>query len=158
MKKTSAGILLHRRAGTTREVLLAHMGGPFWARRDDGSWTIPKGEYDAATEDALTVARREFQEELGHAVPATQLTGLGSAKQPGGKTITAWAAEGDFDPATATSNTFEMEWPRGSGRMREFEEIDRVAWFDVATARTKILAGQVVFLDRLLERLRGDEE
>jgi predicted NUDIX family NTP pyrophosphohydrolase len=152
-KRSSAGCLLFRRTTASLEVLLAHMGGPYWARKDDGSWSIPKGEYDEDSEVPFDVALREFEEELGAPVPAAHFLELGSARQPSGKVVTIWAAEGDFDPARAVSNTFTMEWPKGSGNERTFPEIDRVAWFDVATARTKLLKGQVTFLDRLVEKL-----
>lgn len=151
--KTSAGILLFRRLGDGEaEVLLAHMGGPFWQRKDAGAWSIPKGEY-ADGEDPLAVACREFEEELGSPVPSTRVVELGSLRQSGGKHVTAWAAEGDFDVTTSVSNTFLLEWPKGSGRLQEFAEVDRVEWFDLPTARTKILASQQPFLDRLLEVL-----
>lgn len=150
--KTSAGILLFRRRHGEVEVLLAHMGGPFWQRKDAGAWSVPKGEY-AEGEEPLAVAYREFEEELGSPVPATEVIELGSLRQSGGKHVTVWAAEGDFDVTTAVSNTFQLEWPKGSGRMQEFAEVDRVEWFDVATARGKILASQAPFLDRLLEVL-----
>ena len=130
------------------------MGGPFWAKKDEGGWSIPKGEYEEGVEDAFAVALREFEEEFGHPVPASKFIELGSAKQPSGKIVTVWAAEGDFDASTATSNTFSMEWPKGSGNVREFPEIDRAGWFDVATARTKVLKGHVVFLERLTEKLK----
>jgi predicted NUDIX family NTP pyrophosphohydrolase len=152
--RSSAGILLFRRRDVL-EVLLAHMGGPFWARKDDGSWTIPKGEVEAG-EEPFAVALREFEEELGSPVPSRDFLPLGSVRQSGGKLVTAWAAEGDFDPATAVSNTFTLEWPKGSGRMREFPEIDRVAWFDIDAARTKILKSQVPLVDRLLAVLATD--
>ena len=129
------------------------MGGPFWARKDDGSWSIPKGEYDEASEDPLAVALREFEEELGSPVPSNEFVPLGSARQPSGKTVTIWAAEGDFNPANAVRNTFEMEWPKGSGKTASFPEVDRVPWFDVPAARKKLLPGHVVFLDRLVEAL-----
>lgn len=157
---TSAGCLLYRRTPTGLRVLLAHMGGPFWARKDDGAWSIPKGEYDAALEDALTVAQREFEEELGSPVPTNLFVELGETRQAGGKRVTIWAAEGDFDPSSAKSNTCTIEWPRGSGRFREIPEVDRVEWFDLDEARTKILASQKIFLDRLQERLEhpgGDD-
>src|SRR3990172_1983337 len=150
MAAKSAGLLLYRRAGGTLEVLLVHPGGPFWAKKDAGSWSIPKGEFDA--EDALTAARREFAEETGTAVDAAA-TALRPVKQPSGKVVHAFAVEGDFDPATLRSNTFEMEWPRGSGRKRQVPEVDRAAWFKVAEARRKILAGQQPILDDLLGRL-----
>ena len=134
------------------------MGGPFWAKKDDGGWSIPKGEYDEETEDAFQVALREFEEELGSPVPAKKFLELGSARQPSGKLVTVWAAEGDFDPAAAVSNTFEIEWPKGSGRMQQFPEIDRVGWFDVASARKKLLKGHHVFLDRLIKKLELDAD
>ena len=150
--KSSAGILVFRRTGDGIEVLLGHMGGPFWARRDAGAWSIPKGEYDPDEEPAAA-ARREFTEELGVPVPAGQLIDLGAVRQSGGKVVTAWAVEGDVDPARVAPGTFELEWPRGSGQLREFPELDRVAWLDLAAARDKIIAAQRVFLDRLAERL-----
>jgi predicted NUDIX family NTP pyrophosphohydrolase len=146
----SAGVLVFRGVGERREVLLAHMGGPFWARKDAGAWSVPKGVIEAG-EDDLTAARREFQEELGLPVPDGELLPLGTAKQSGGKTIVVWAVEGDLDPAAVVPGTFELEWPRGSGRVREFPEVDRVAWFDLATARDKLVKGQRPFLDRIAE-------
>lgn len=148
--KRSAGILLFRKAGAIVEVLLGHMGGPFWARRDAGGWSVPKGEYepDEAPEAA---ARREFQEELGVPVPAGELLALGDIRQAGGKVVTVWALQGDLDPNTVVPGTFEMEWPKGSGRIQEFPEIDRVAWFDLDQAREKLVSGQRVFLDRLAD-------
>ena len=133
------------------------MGGPYWARKDDGSWSIPKGEYDDGEEDAFAVALREFEEELGCAPPAQQFVPLGAARQPSGKIVTIWAGEGDFDPTAAVSNTFTMEWPKGSGKRIAFPEIDRVGWFDIRAARTKLLKGQVVFLDRLVDKLAEQE-
>jgi predicted NUDIX family NTP pyrophosphohydrolase len=150
--KRSAGILLFRR--TSKEVLLGHMGGPLWARRDAGAWSIPKGEYEPA-EPAQDAARREFTEELGLPVPTGALIDLGSARQSSGKEVTIWALEGDLDPADITPGTFEMEWPRGSGRRREFPEIDRVQWFDLYAAREKLVKGQLAFLDRLEVLLSG---
>jgi predicted NUDIX family NTP pyrophosphohydrolase len=144
----SAGILLFRRTGAEVEVLIAHMGGPFWARKDAGAWSLPKGEYGPAEEPAAA-ARREFTEELGLPVPAGDLAELGEAKQSGGKVVTVWALEGDLDPADVVPGTFELEWPRGSGRVREFPEVDRVGWFGLAEAREKLVTGQRVFLDRL---------
>ncbi len=151
--KRSAGLLLYRpvagEAGL--EVLLGHPGGPFWARRDAGAWTIPKGEYEP-DEEPLDAARREFAEEFGAPPPAGgALLSLGEVRQRGGKVVTAWALGADFPAETVVSNTFELEWPPKSGRMQSFPEIDRAAWFDLATARSKILAAQSVFLDRLLE-------
>lgn len=141
---------MYRRADTGIEVLLGHMGGPFWARRDAGAWTIPKGE-PAAGEDLLDAARREFSEELGLPVPAGELLPLGEVRQAGGKRVSAWAVEGDLDPASIVPGTFEMEWPPRSGITAVFPEIDRVAWFDRATARERIVTGQRELLGRLLE-------
>jgi predicted NUDIX family NTP pyrophosphohydrolase len=135
-------------------VLIGHMGGPFWARKDDGAWSIPKGEYGDG-EEPLAVARREFEEELGSPVPADELVPLGEVRQSGGKRLTVWAAEGDLDAAACRSNTFELEWPPRSGRVQEFPEIDRAAWLPVDEARAKLVKAQVAFLDRLLERLPG---
>jgi predicted NUDIX family NTP pyrophosphohydrolase len=128
--------------------LLGHMGGPFWARRDVGGWSIPKGECEAG-EDDLVAARREFREELGLPVPDGELIELGAARQSSGKIVTAWAIEADLDPASVVPGTFSMEWPRGSGRLREFPEIDRAGWFDLPTAAEKIVGGQRQLLDRL---------
>lgn len=149
MPKLSAGLLLYRVRVGVVEVLIAHPGGPFWARKDDGAWSIPKGEYDEG-DDPWVAAQREFAEELGSPVPDGARLDLGPAKQPSGKVVTAFAVRGDLDITDARSNTFEMEWPRGSGRLREFPEVDRVGWFPVAPARDKLLKGQRVFLDRLL--------
>lgn len=134
------------------QVLLGHMGGPFWARRDSGAWSVPKGEYEP-DEDPEAAARREFHEELGLAVPAGELTELGSVRQSGGKVVTVWALAGEIDLARVVPGTFEMEWPKGSGRMREFPEIDRVSWFGLEQAGEKIVGGQRPFLDRLAEML-----
>ena len=159
-QKLSAGLLLYRRV--TRddqiviEVLLAHMGGPFWARKDDGAWSIPKGEH-APGEDPFAAARREFGEEMGSAPPAVLFHDLGAVTQPGGKRVTAWAAEADFDAAGAVSNTFELEWPPRSGRMQSFPEIDRAGWFTDEVARVKLVRGQRPFVDRL-QQLLGDPE
>ncbi|MGZ4481623.1 MAG: NUDIX domain-containing protein [Gaiellales bacterium] len=148
--KRSAGILLYRRRPGEGElaVLLVHMGGPFWQHRDEGSWSIPKGEYEAQ-EDPLAAARREFAEELGTEAPAGDPIPLGEARQPGGKVITAYALEGDLDADGIRSNLFEIEWPRGSGRRRQFPEVDRAQWFGLEAARSKLLPGQRVFLGRL---------
>ena len=155
MPAPSAGVLLYRlRPPSGCEVLLGHMGGPFWARKDDGAWSIPKGEH-GPDEDPLDVARREFQEELGSPVPASDLLPLGRLRTSGGKLLTVWAAEGDLDASTTVSNTFPLEWPPRSGRVQEFPEIDRSAWFTLAEARTKLVKGQVPFLDRLLAHLSG---
>ena len=152
MTKRSAGILMYRGSAQTLELLLVHPGGPFWARKDKSAWSIPKGEYGEG-EEPLAVARREFEEELGSAAPQGAFLPLGELVQPSRKLITAFALEGDFDPATLTSNRFELEWPRGSGRMQSFPEIDRAQWFAPAQAREKIQAGQAAFIDWLLERL-----
>lgn len=149
MAKLSAGLLLFRIVDDVVEVLIAHPGGPLWARKDDGAWSIPKGEYDDG-DDPWSVAQREFHEELGSPAPAGDRIELGSVKQSGGKVVTAFAVRGDFDAETAQSNTFEMEWPKGSGRVREFPEVDRVEWFTVDEARVKLLKSQVPFLDRLM--------
>jgi predicted NUDIX family NTP pyrophosphohydrolase len=152
--RRSAGILLFRRRDGNVEVLLAHMGGPLWARRDAGAWTIPKGEYDD-TEDAEQAARREFAEELGLPVPEGHLHHLGAIRQSGGKMVTAFALEGELDPEMIEPGTFAMEWPRGSGRMRRFPEVDRVAWLDLDAARERIVTGQRTFLDRLAAQVGG---
>jgi predicted NUDIX family NTP pyrophosphohydrolase len=154
MPRTSAGILLHRRGDTGREVLIGHMGGPFWARKDEAAWSLPKGEY-GADEDAFDVALREFEEELGSPVPASEFVPLGEIRQSGGKVLTVWAAEGDLDADATNSNTFELEWPPRSGQVQEFPEIDRAAWVTVDVARAKLVKGQVPLLDRLLEVLAG---
>ncbi|WP_425440531.1 NUDIX domain-containing protein [Prauserella shujinwangii] len=152
MVRRSAGILLYRGAGPALEVLLGHMGGPFWARRDAGAWTVPKGEY-GADEEPLAAARREFTEELGLPVPGGDPLDLGEVRQSGGKTVAVWALAGDLDPAEVVPGTFRMEWPRGSGRMAEFPELDRVAWFPLAEARERIVTAQRSFLDRLAGRV-----
>jgi predicted NUDIX family NTP pyrophosphohydrolase len=153
--KLSAGLLLYRRGRENDEivleVLLGHMGGPFWARRDEGAWSIPKGEYDPG-EDPLVAAKREFEEELGSGPPPVVYSDLGSVRQPGGKLVTAWAAEADFDAAGAVSNTFELEWPRASGQMQSFPEIDKASWFTVEVARVKLVKGQRPLIDRLLQK------
>lgn len=152
-KKLSAGILLYRLHSDEVEVFLVHPGGPFWAKKDAGAWSIPKGEYEGG-EEPLAVAQREFHEETGFTVEGTfhPLTAL---KQPSGKVISAWAVEGDVDAAALTSNTFTLEWPPKSGRTREFPEVDRGAWFDLPTARTKLQAGQRGFLEQLEQWIQG---
>jgi predicted NUDIX family NTP pyrophosphohydrolase len=146
--RTSAGILLYRLRPAGPEVLLGHMGGPFWARKDDGAWSIPKGEH-GPDEEPLAVARREFEEELGSPVPADELVPLGDVRVTSGKVLTVWAAEGELDASATRSNTFELEWPPRSGRVQEFPEIDRADWFGLDAARSKLVKGQVPFLDRL---------
>ena len=149
MPKLSAGVLLYRIVDDVVEVLIAHPGGPFWARRDGGAWSVPKGEY-ADDEDPWAAARREFAEELGTPPPDGPRLDLTPVRQSGGKVVTVFAVQGDFDVTSARSNTFEMEWPRGSGRLQEFPEIDRAGWFPVAVARRKLLAGQCPLLDELM--------
>lgn len=148
----SAGLIVYRTRDDGPEVLLVHPGGPFWATKDEHAWSIPKGEYDPA-EDPLSAARREFEEELGRAAPPGVPIDLGDLRQPGGKVVRAWAVEGDFDADHVASNTFEMEWPPRSGETRRFPEVDRAAWFDPTTARSKLHKGQVPFVDRLLAAL-----
>lgn len=143
---------MFRGSGERLEVLLVHPGGPYWARKDLGAWSIPKGEY-AEGEDALAVAKREFEEELGVALVGSPRE-LGSVTQRGGKVVTAWAVEGDLDPARLRSNTFTMEWPPRSGRQREFPEVDQAAWLEISEARRKMLDAQTVFLDRLVDLLK----
>ena len=155
----SAGILLFRRGAGGLELLLAHPGGPFFARRDEGHWSIPKGEADGA-DDLLVVARRELEEETGHRAPAgtDAPLELGTIVQKGGKVVHAWAIESDLDPAAAVSNEFEMEWPPRSGRRQRFPEIDRVAWFEPAEARRRLNPAQVPFVDRLIAMLGASDE
>jgi predicted NUDIX family NTP pyrophosphohydrolase len=153
MPTRSAGLLLYRRAGGEPEVLLGHLGGPYFARRDDGAWSIPKGEYEA-DEPAMEAAVREFTEEFGIAPPSTDAAiPLGEVRQRNGKLVTAWAIEADLDAESIVSNTFEIEWPPRSGRWQEFPEIDRAAWFVLTSARRKMIAGQEALLDRLLAHL-----
>jgi predicted NUDIX family NTP pyrophosphohydrolase len=152
MTKRSAGILLYRGRGDALRLLLVHPGGPFWAKKDEGAWSIPKGEYDEG-EDPLAVARREFEEELGSPTPAGDIIDLGELVQPSRKLITAFAVAGDFDTSRLRSNLFELEWPPRSGRMQSFPEVDRAEWFTLEEARAKILPGQRSFIDRLLERI-----
>jgi predicted NUDIX family NTP pyrophosphohydrolase len=149
--KKSAGLLMYRQAATGEfEVLLAHPGGPFWHNRDDGAWSLPKGEY-LEPEDALTAAQREFTEETGFAV-TPPLVPLGEITQKSGKRIAAWAFRGDCEPCSLRSNSFEIEWPPGSGRRQSYPEIDRVQWFALGEARRKLLPAQCELLDRF-ERL-----
>lgn len=150
-RKQSAGLLLFRRREGSLEVLLVHPGGPLWARKDEGAWSIPKGEI-GDTEDALAAARREVTEETG-AGPSGPFIALSLVRQTGGKIVHVWAVESDFDPASLTSNLFEMEWPPKSGTRRSFPEVDRAAWFDLDTAARKILASQAIVLQHLAERI-----
>jgi predicted NUDIX family NTP pyrophosphohydrolase len=152
MAKRSAGILLFRGRGAQLRLLLVHPGGPFWAKKDLGAWSIPKGEHEEG-DVSLAVARREFQEELGEPAPAGDAIELGELVQPSRKRIVAFAIEGDFDPSRLKSNLFELEWPPKSGRRQSFPEVDRAEWFTLDEAREKILPGQRPFIDRLLERL-----
>ncbi|ODM75065.1 NUDIX domain-containing protein [Bradyrhizobium elkanii] len=146
---SSAGILAYRKGARGLEVLLVHPGGPFWRKKDDGAWSIPKGEIDA-NDAPENVARREFAEELGPSASIGPLRALGEVRQRGGKRVIAFAGESHFDPAALTSNTFDIEWPPRSGRWRSFPEVDRAEWFDIEFARTKMLSAQIKFLDRLL--------
>lgn len=150
MAKTSAGILLYRGEGDSLEVLLVHPGGPFWAKKDEGAWSIPKGELEDGEESRLC-ALRELEEEIGSSLGLTaeRLIELGEVRLKSGKRVHGWAAEGDFDPATLRSNTFEMEWPPRSGKEREFPEVDRAEWFSPERARLKINPAQAAFLERL---------
>ncbi|MGC4043200.1 MAG: NUDIX domain-containing protein [Armatimonas sp.] len=155
MPKYSAGLLLYRKQGDTVEVFLVHPGGPYWEGKDLGAWSIPKGEYDPATEDALEAAKREFEEETGFVASTLrgELMALQTRKQPSGKMVSAWLVEGDCDALAAKSNTFAMQWPPNSGQWQRFPEVDRAEWFDLATARQKILKGQVGFIDELESNL-----
>jgi predicted NUDIX family NTP pyrophosphohydrolase len=153
MARRSAGILLHRAGPASGlEVLLVHPGGPFWARRDAGAWSLPKGEV-GEDEDPLACALRELEEELGERPALGELLDLGEVRQKGGKVVRAWAARGDFDPARLRSGTFEMEWPPRSGRRRTFPEVDRAAWFTPDEAAAKLVAAQAAFVERLVERV-----
>ena len=154
MTNRSSGILLYRGSPPALELLLVHPGGPLWASKDDGAWSIPKGEY-VDGEDPLACAIREFQEELGRSPVSgpTKVANLGEIVQPSRKLVTAYAIKGEFDPATLKSNRFELEWPPKSGRLQSFPEVDRAAWFATEEARIKILPGQAPFIDRLLEKL-----
>jgi len=152
MTVESAGLVLYRIRDGKTEVLLVHPGGPFWKRRDEGAWSIPKGEIGPG-ESGLDVARREFQEELGVPPPEGEVLPLGSVRQAGGKVVHAWAAPGDLDVSRVSSGTFAIEWPPRSGRTQEFPEVDKAAWFDLDAARRMILAAQGAFLDRLEAQL-----
>ena len=151
MTKRSAGILMFRRRGESPEVFLVHPGGPFWSKKDDGSWSIPKGLYQD-DEDALVAAKREFLEETGFS-PSGDLTKLGDFKQPSGKIISAWAVEDDIDPSKIVSNTFTLEWPPKSGSVKEFPEVDRASWFGLSEAMQKITKGQTPILTAFTEKL-----
>jgi len=151
--KRSAGLLMYRRTEQGIEVFLVHPGGPFWARKDLGAWSIPKGEY-AEAEDPLAAAKREFAEETGLTARG-DFVPLTDVRQPGGKIVRAWAFEGDADPAQIKSNTFAMEWPPRSGKRIEMPEVDRAGWFPIKAAKARILKGQKPFLDQLLARIEG---
>lgn len=153
--RESAGILLYRRVEGAVEVLIAHPGGPYWRNKDNGAWSLPKGELDDG-EDAQRTAIREFAEEIGYTVEVGDLVPLGSIRQKSGKTVHAWAAKGDLDPDQIVSNTFTMEWPPRSGRHQDFPEIDAVAWVDPATAVVKLNAAQGDFVRRLIQFLGDD--
>jgi predicted NUDIX family NTP pyrophosphohydrolase len=152
MPARSAGILLYRRGSSGPEVLLVHPGGPFWARRDAGAWSIPKGEH-AEGEEPVDTARREFAEETGHTLPLDELVPLGEIRQRSGKRVQAWAAEGDLDPDAVESNTFELEWPPRSGRLQTFPEVDRAGWFPLEEAVERLLPAQTAFVERLRAHL-----
>jgi predicted NUDIX family NTP pyrophosphohydrolase len=151
MPQRSAGILMYRRKRGAVEVLLVHPGGPFWKKKDEGAWSIPKGLYEES-EDALAAARREFEEETG-AAPAGEFIPLGEFRQSSAKIVSVWAVEGEFDVTKLTSNTFALEWPPKSGKINDFPEIDRAAWFSPNEARRKILKGQRTVLDALIAKL-----
>ncbi|MEW2635659.1 NUDIX domain-containing protein [Streptomyces sp. NPDC048389] len=153
--KRSAGLLLWRRRPTGVEVLIGHMGGPFWQSRDEAAWSIPKGEYEP-DEEPMAAARREFEEELGLQAPDGEWQPLGEARQSNGKVVTAWAIEGDLDTSLVVPGTFTMEWPRGSGEVREFPEVDRAEWCGLEEARSRLVNGQRVFLERLLPLVERD--
>jgi len=152
MAKQSAGILLYRKAGSNYEVLLVHPGGPFWAKKDNSVWSIPKGEF-GEDEEPLAAAKRELTEELGHHVPKGELAPLGEAKQPSGKVVHIWALAADMDADKIKSNTLIIDWPPRSGTKMEIPEVDRASWFNLAEAAVKLLPGQLPFLDRLAGHL-----
>ena len=154
MKKRSAGVLLFRFNDAALEVFLVHPGGPYWANKDAGAWSIPKGECSVG-EDALSAAKREFSEETGVKVEGEFLP-LGEVKQPGGKIVRVWALQGDLDPSLIRSNSFTLEWPPRSGSVREFPEVDSAGWFLMPVAKQKLLSGQLEFLARLCDRLAAD--
>lgn len=153
MPKRSAGLLMYRTCNGSLELFLVHPGGPYWAKKDDGAWSIPKGEYPAG-EDPLEAAKREFREETGLETEGETLE-LQPVKQSGGKIVHAWAVEGNCDPREIKSNTFSIEWPPRSGAIKEFPEIDRADWFEVEAAKKKILSGQVAFIDQLVDIVKG---
>jgi len=150
--RRSAGLVLYRRRDGGPEVFIGHMGGPFWAKKDEGAWSVFKGEYDE-TEDAFAAALREFEEETGQPPPDGPVIDLGEVRQSGGKRVVAWAVEGDFDPAEIKSNTYRVQWPPRSGQWRTFPEVDRAEWFDLDTARRKLVKAQSSFMDALEREL-----
>lgn len=152
--KKSAGILVYRAKEDQLEVLIAHMGSPWWAKKDKGAWSIPKGEYE--DEEPLAAAKREFKEELGLEAPAGEYIELGEIKQKNNKLVTAWAVEADVDVSRTRSNTFKLEWPPRSGQIQEYPEIDRAEWFGLAEAAVKIIPEQATFLERLAKKLGAD--
>ena len=152
MAKQSAGILLYRNVSAGYEVFIVHPGGPFWAKKDSGAWSIPKGEF-VEGEEPLAAAKREFTEETGQHAPAGAYEPLGQAKQPSGKIVYIWAIQANMDPAALHSNAVELEWPPRSGQRQSFPEVDRAGWFGLAKAKTKLVKGQVVFVERLAEHL-----
>ena len=153
MFKHSAGILMYRFREDSLEVFLVHPGGPFWTKKDEGAWSIPKGEFDIDNDDPLEAAKREFEEETGYRVEGDFIS-LDTLKQSSMKIVHAWAIEGDCDAAKIKSNTFSMEWPPRSGKQQEFPEVDRAEWFDIETAKIKLLKGQKSFIDKLSEKLK----
>ena len=157
MKKLSAGLIVYRKTGNTIEVLIAHMGSPWWAKKDKGAWSIPKGEYQEG-DDPLANAKREFKEELGLEPPDGELIELGTIEQKNNKTVIAWAVEGELDTNTTTSNKITIEWPPRSSQMQEFPEIDRTAYFPLNVAAQKLIPAQTEFLDRLAEKLGVDNQ
>lgn len=157
MPRRSAGLLVFRRRAGTLEVLLVHPGGPYWSSKDDGAWSVPKGEHGEG-DDPTACARREFEEELGHPPPAGDLIDLGEVRQAGGKVVRCLAVEGDLEVSSIRSNTFEMEWPPRSGRRQEFPEVDRADWFDVGEARRKLVGAQGELLERLVASLAEPDD
>lgn len=153
MARKSAGLLMYRKKHSLTEILLVHPGGPLWKNKDQGAWSIPKGEYESG-EDPLAAAKREFEEELGFPPPEENFIELGEIRQKSGKQVCAWAVEGDCDPSPVSSNTFAMQWPPGSGKNGQFPEVDRAEWFDTDTARNKINPAQINFID-VLENILG---
>ncbi|OGL26497.1 hypothetical protein A3E49_03475 [Candidatus Saccharibacteria bacterium RIFCSPHIGHO2_12_FULL_49_19] len=155
MKKQSAGLLVYRQRGGQVEVLIVHMGGPWFAKKEAGAWSIPKGEYENDS-DPLEVAKKEFKEELGKSIPSGEFAELGTIEQKGKKTVIAWAVEGNLDVSNIKGNTFEMEWPPRSGNMQEFLEVDRAEWFTLSEASKKLIPAQIEFLERLADKLGID--